>query len=97
MSSHHAIRSFVLPDGERYCLLIHAPSGVPLYYPTLYVTTQIRNASTSVSVLEAALSAINILFAFCRERKINLEPPRDSWRPQLLREWSHKQIHQVFP
>lgn len=73
MPSHHAIRSFVLPDGERYCLLIHVPSGVPLYYPALYVTTKIRNASTSVSVMEAALSAINILLAFCRERKINLE------------------------
>jgi hypothetical protein len=26
-----------------------------------------------------------------------LEPPRDSWRLQLLREWSHDQDQTVFP
>jgi hypothetical protein len=25
------------------------------------------------------------------------EPPRDLWRLQLLREWSHEQVHEVFP
>ena len=25
------------------------------------------------------------------------EPPRESWRLQLLREWSHEQVEQVFP
>ena len=25
------------------------------------------------------------------------EPPRDSWRPQLLRGWSHEQASEVFP
>lgn len=25
------------------------------------------------------------------------EPPRESWRLQLLREWSHDQVDQVFP
>jgi putative transposase len=25
------------------------------------------------------------------------EPPRESWRLQLLREWSHEQVDQVFP
>ena len=26
-----------------------------------------------------------------------VEPPRESWRLQLLREWSHEQVEQVFP
>ena len=25
------------------------------------------------------------------------EQPRESWRLQLLREWSHEQVKQVFP
>ena len=28
---------------------------------------------------------------------IEAEPPRDSWRLQLLREWSHDQDQTVFP
>jgi hypothetical protein len=27
----------------------------------------------------------------------NIEPPRVRWRLQLLREWSHEQVHEVFP
>ena len=67
MSLDHAVRSFLLPSGERYCLLVHLPSGLPLYYPNLFVTTQIRNASKSVSVMEAALGAINVLLGFCSD------------------------------
>ena len=31
-----------------------------------------------------------------RSRRVT-EPPRDSWRPQLLRGWSHEQASEVFP
>jgi len=32
-------KSFIMESGERYCLLVER--GMPLYYPNLYVTTQI--------------------------------------------------------
>ncbi len=61
-----------MQGGERYCLLVDKDSGVPLYYPNLYVTTQVRNRSNSVAAMESALSGINVLMSFCDERKLNL-------------------------
>ena len=42
-------------SGERYCLLIDSDSDLPLFYPNLYVTTQIRNKSLSYSAMEATI------------------------------------------
>lgn len=67
------IKSFIMKSGERYCLLVDRTSAMPLYYPNLFVTTQIRNRSLSLSVMEQALAAISVLLTFCDERKINLE------------------------
>lgn len=60
-------------SGERYCLLLDKATGVPLYYPNLYVTTQVRNNSQSVAAMESALTGINVLLSFCQERQIELE------------------------
>lgn len=59
--------------GERYCLLIDRETGMPLYYPNLYVTTQVRNRSNSVASMESALSGINVLLRFCEEHQVDLE------------------------
>lgn len=69
----HKIKSFVMASGERYCLLVNKTSQLPLHYPNLYVTTQIRNNSLSVSAMETALSSINVLLTFCDEHNIDLE------------------------
>jgi integrase len=66
------IKSFVRQSGERYCLLIDTTTGMPLYYPNLFVTTQVRNTSKSVAAMESALSGINVLQSFCDERSIDL-------------------------
>jgi integrase len=65
-------KSFVMQSGERYWLLIDRASGMPLFHPNLFVTTQVRNNSLSVSAMEAALSGINVLLSFCDERGIDL-------------------------
>lgn len=65
-------RSFVMESGERYCLLVDKNSGLPLYYPNLYVTTQVRNRSLSNSSMESAIGAISVLLRFMDERKENL-------------------------
>jgi len=43
-------------------------SGLPLYYPNLYVTTQVRNKSLSFSAMESTLSGISVLNRFLDER-----------------------------
>lgn len=69
---NYRIKSFVMQSGERYCLLFDKAEGMPLYYPNLFVTTQVRNNSNSVAAMEAALSGINVLLSFCDEHGINL-------------------------
>lgn len=65
-------KAFVMESGERYCLLLDS-SGLPSYYPNLYVTTQIRNRSLSFSAMESTLSGISVLERFSDERGENLE------------------------
>lgn len=69
----YRIKSFVMKSGERYCLLIDKVSGLPLYYPNLFLATQVRNKSLSVAAMESALAGINVLLKFCDERGIELE------------------------
>jgi len=68
-----ALKTFVMDSGERYCLLVDAASAFPLYYPNLYVTTQVRNRSLSYSAMESSLSGILVLMRFLDERKENIE------------------------
>jgi integrase len=65
-------RSFVMESGERYCLLLDQ-SGLPLYFPNLYVTTQVRNRSLSFSAMESTLNGISVLNRYLEERDENLE------------------------
>lgn len=73
MKSNALLKSFVMSDGERYCLLVDNSSGLPLYYPNLFVTTQVRNKSLSYSAMESALSGISILLRFMAERNDDIE------------------------
>ena len=50
------VKAFVMGSGERYCLLFDAQTRHPLYYPNLYVTTQVRNNSLSLAAMETALN-----------------------------------------
>lgn len=67
------IARFTLESGERYCALVDAGSGLPLWYPNLYATTQVRNAGRSLAAMEAALRAVSLLLGFADGRGIDLE------------------------
>lgn len=67
------VKNYVMDDGERYCLLIDSVSGQPLFHPNLFVTTQVRNKSLSLSAMQAALSAIKVLLIYMAEAKESLE------------------------
>lgn len=66
-------KTFVMNSGERYSLLVDISSGLPMYYPNLYVTTQVRNNSLSYSAMESALSGISVLMRFLDGRGEDIE------------------------
>lgn len=47
-------KNFTMESGERHCQLVDSVSGEVLFYPNLFVTTQIRNRSLSLSAMQAA-------------------------------------------
>jgi len=67
------VKTFVMASGERYCLLVDSLSGLPLFYPNLFITTQSRNRSLSYSSMESALSGISVLLRYMEDRDESLE------------------------
>ena len=62
----------VFQDGERYPLLLDT-HGVPCWYPTLFVTTQLRNAAKAPNTITSVLSAIRLLLAWSQVDGVDLE------------------------
>jgi hypothetical protein len=58
-------------NGERYCHVVNKNTGEPLYYPNLYITTQVRNRSESISTMKVIAGSISLLYRFfMRKRSI---------------------------
>lgn len=53
--------SFMFENGERYCLFVNKDTGEPLYYPNLYITTQVRIRSESISTMKVIAGSISLL------------------------------------
>lgn len=68
-----SMKSFVMAEGGRYCLLVEKSTNLPLYFPNLFVTTQVRNRSLSSSAMQSALSGIAVLLKFMFERNEDIE------------------------
>lgn len=69
----NSLKTFVMDSGERYCILIDTESGLPLFYPNLYITTQVRNKSLSYSAMESTLGGIAVLLRFLANREENIQ------------------------
>ncbi|WP_289993604.1 site-specific integrase [Photorhabdus laumondii] len=82
-----SINTFIMNSGERYCLILNKKTGIPLYYPNLYITTQIRNRSSSISTVELVAGAISLFCNFLYERNINIE--------QRLRSGVNLSMHEI--
>jgi integrase len=67
------INTFIMIDGERYCHVINKESGIPLFYPCLYITTILRNNSTSITTIELVGCAISMLYDFLNKNGIKIE------------------------
>lgn len=68
----HRIQTVVFSDGERFPVMLDG-SGVPHWHATLYVTTQVRNASKAPNTMQAILSAVRTLLVWAGERGVDLE------------------------
>jgi integrase len=68
-----AVRHIQFRQGERHKLLVDAQTGIPLYYPSLFITTQVRAVGASVSTVQASLTALKVLYAWQTDQRINLE------------------------
>jgi integrase len=73
MGPHDFRLKFVIfTDGERVPILSDE-CGIPLWYPTLFVTTQVRNASKAPNTMLAVYSAIRIFLAWAESLGLSLE------------------------
>jgi len=58
-----SVRRFQGESGERFSILVD-DTGMPLYYPALYVTAEMRGASLSINTINNALSALKAMHAW---------------------------------
>lgn len=74
MNSDYRTTTFKMDSGERYCLIVESPSCLPLFYPNLFLTTQVRNTkSNSYSSISSAANNLIVLLRFLNSRYIDLE------------------------
>lgn len=73
MKKKYKISSFILDSGERYYQVVDYYSGLPEYYPNLFLTTQVRNRSKASSTLESAASHLVVLLRFLDRHNIVME------------------------
>ena len=67
------VDSFMFENGERYCHIVNKNTGEPLYYPNLYITTQVRNRSESISTMKVIAGSISLLYRFFMRKEINID------------------------
>lgn len=75
------MKMHLFADGERYPML-HGASELPLFYPTLYATTQLRNRGAAVNTIKNQLADIQVLLRWESVNKRNLAD--EFGRGQLL-------------
>ncbi|MDD4965507.1 site-specific integrase [Halothiobacillus sp.] len=73
MSKVYGVSRFIMDSGERYCLVVDRSTGLPLYYPNLYLTTQLRNRSVAFATVEAEASHLIVFLRFLDWRQIDLD------------------------
>ncbi|BEJ47720.1 site-specific integrase [Aeromonas dhakensis] len=87
MEKNYRVTTFVMDSGERYCMVVDRATGLPMYYPTLFLTTQIRNRGNAFSTTLAAANNLVLLLRFVDRRGINLEQRflnKDFFKPHEL-------------
>ncbi|EGI8358196.1 site-specific integrase [Salmonella enterica] len=80
-----AVRHIVSETGERLKVLIDSSSGLPVFYPNLYSTSQIRGAAKSVATIQSYFTSIKVLYSWAIEYSVDIE---ERWRQaEWLKVW----------
>lgn len=67
------IKTFKMKNGERYCIIKDKKTGIPLFYPCLFITTQLRNSNESIKKIETQAGCIALFYRFLFIRNIDIE------------------------
>ncbi len=67
------IETIKLESGESYPLMLSREDGLPLFKPTVYATSMIRNKGKAESTTETNLNAIMFLYSWGMKHGINIE------------------------
>ncbi|KPD21364.1 tyrosine-type recombinase/integrase [Idiomarina abyssalis] len=73
MSNDFGTTTFKMDSGERYCHVINLTTGLPEFYPNLYLTTQVRNRSRASSTILATAGSLVVLLRFFERRQIDIQ------------------------
>lgn len=73
MADIYSTKHIIMTDGERYKLLVKAATGIPLYYPTLYITSQIRGCGQSVSTIQSFITSLKVLLRWSAHYSVDME------------------------
>jgi integrase len=68
-----ATKHIVSSDGERLKLLVSRSSGIPLFYPNLYITSQIRGRSKSIATTQSFITSMKVLYSWNHQFSIDFE------------------------
>lgn len=60
----YSVNSFVFKNGERFCHVVNKFTGEPIYYPNLYLITQVRNQSNSINTMQSIAGGLVLLQNF---------------------------------
>jgi hypothetical protein len=72
MEEKYKVSFVTFSDGERYPILLNS-KGKPHWYSTLYLTTQVRNASKTPNTMAAVLPALRVFFNWSHSINHDLE------------------------
>ncbi|MGC0154296.1 tyrosine-type recombinase/integrase, partial [Chromobacterium vaccinii] len=85
MASRLIIRTITLANGERFPLPVERASGIPLYKPTLFILTEVRQRNRATATILRTLRELVVFFDFLADHDILLEERLASG--QLLSLW----------
>lgn len=59
-----SVQTLLAPSGERLPILLDSSTGMPVFYPNLYVLTELRQTNRAAATIERALREISVLLEY---------------------------------
>lgn len=75
-----SVRTLLAPSGERLPILLDNSTGMPVFYPNLYVLTELRQTNRASATIERALRELSVLFDYLVDIGVDLNKRmREGW------------------